>query len=241
MLSCADFEAADDRLLRPLARLFKAEGAILIRFSRGAATPRRAGRLSVDRAAFVGFSGPAFRSYAAEFHAQDPFVEAAGAARPGAGAAARRLRADAPGVERSVYFNEFLRPAGIGDVLALTAAPRCATGAVYGFGLHRAVDARPFGEDAARLAAAVAPAFAAAGAAFELAAASPTAPSDLGLTRGEAAVAEEVAKGLSNREAAARLGLSVRTVENHLRAVYQKAGVSSRAALIVRLGQVSGR
>jgi DNA-binding NarL/FixJ family response regulator len=37
-----------------------------------------------------------------------------------------------------------------------------------------------------------------------------------------------VAQGLTNREVAGRLGLSVRTVNAHLFALYKKLGVSSR-------------
>lgn len=40
-----------------------------------------------------------------------------------------------------------------------------------------------------------------------------------------------VAQGLTNREAAARLFLSPRTIDFHLRNVFAKLGVSSRAEL----------
>ncbi len=51
-----------------------------------------------------------------------------------------------------------------------------------------------------------------------------------GLTPREADVLRLVAVGLSDAEAADRLCLSVRTVNAHLRSVYRKLGVSSRAA-----------
>ncbi|MEE1931383.1 helix-turn-helix transcriptional regulator [Streptomyces sp. TRM 70351] len=61
------------------------------------------------------------------------------------------------------------------------------------------------------------------------------------LTRREREVAALVASGLSNREIAARLVLSVRTVENHLHRVYNKLGISARkeiaGALTERHGQ----
>jgi DNA-binding CsgD family transcriptional regulator len=53
----------------------------------------------------------------------------------------------------------------------------------------------------------------------------------LQLTPQELQVARFVAQGLHNREVAAQLFLSPRTIEYHLRNVFTKAGVSSRAEL----------
>ena len=39
-----------------------------------------------------------------------------------------------------------------------------------------------------------------------------------------------VARGLANREIADRLGVSTRTAEHHVQHIYDKIGVSSRAA-----------
>jgi HD-GYP domain-containing protein (c-di-GMP phosphodiesterase class II) len=50
-----------------------------------------------------------------------------------------------------------------------------------------------------------------------------------GLTDREVDVLRLVARGLSNREAAGRLGLSPKTVGHHVQHVYTKAGVSTRA------------
>jgi DNA-binding CsgD family transcriptional regulator len=55
--------------------------------------------------------------------------------------------------------------------------------------------------------------------------------SSITLTRRERTVAEAAAGRESSREIAARLGLSVRTVETHLANVYRKLGVSNRADL----------
>jgi DNA-binding NarL/FixJ family response regulator len=57
-----------------------------------------------------------------------------------------------------------------------------------------------------------------------------------GLTPGEQRVADLVAGGLSNKEVAARLYLSVATVDTHLRGVYAKLGIRSRTQLARRLG-----
>lgn len=51
------------------------------------------------------------------------------------------------------------------------------------------------------------------------------------LTAAEQRVAEQIAKGATNREAAAELFLSVRTVETHVASIYRKLGVRSRSDL----------
>jgi DNA-binding NarL/FixJ family response regulator len=52
-----------------------------------------------------------------------------------------------------------------------------------------------------------------------------------GLSRRESEVATLAGTGLTDREIAARLVLSVRTVESHLASVYRKLGISSRLDL----------
>jgi DNA-binding NarL/FixJ family response regulator len=52
-----------------------------------------------------------------------------------------------------------------------------------------------------------------------------------GLTEAEARVAEAVARGLSNKEIAAGLGISVRTVENHISHILAKKGFSNRVEI----------
>ena len=56
-----------------------------------------------------------------------------------------------------------------------------------------------------------------------------------GLTPGEQRVAELVASGLSNKEVAAQLYVSIYTVEAHLSRVYAKLGIRSRGQLARRL------
>jgi DNA-binding NarL/FixJ family response regulator len=60
------------------------------------------------------------------------------------------------------------------------------------------------------------------------------------LTETERRVAELVADGLSNKEVAARLFVSVRAVEANLSKVYAKLGVRSRTQLAGRLGPRAG-
>lgn len=60
-------------------------------------------------------------------------------------------------------------------------------------------------------------------------------PAITGLSQSELRVAEAVAEGLTNREAAAKLYLSVKTVDFHLQQIYRKLAVRSRTELAVRM------
>ena len=57
------------------------------------------------------------------------------------------------------------------------------------------------------------------------------------LSARELQVAHAVARGVTNREAAARLFLSEKTIERHLGSVYRKLGVRSRAQLVRRFAR----
>jgi len=63
------------------------------------------------------------------------------------------------------------------------------------------------------------------------------APGPVGLTPTEQEVADLVASGLTNREAARALFLSVSTVEANLHRIYSKLGVRSRTELSRRLSE----
>jgi DNA-binding CsgD family transcriptional regulator len=58
---------------------------------------------------------------------------------------------------------------------------------------------------------------------------------EMALTSREKEVADAVAIGLSNKQVAESLGVSVRTVENHLRSIFAKCNVASRTALAAKL------
>ncbi len=63
-----------------------------------------------------------------------------------------------------------------------------------------------------------------------------TAPALLGLTPAEQAVARLVVAGRSNRQTAAELFISVKTVEFHLGHIFAKLGIRSRRDLVTRIG-----
>jgi DNA-binding CsgD family transcriptional regulator len=77
-------------------------------------------------------------------------------------------------------------------------------------------------------------------AALEIRAATGSPAAQLGLSRAELAVARLVATGLTNREVASQLYVSVKTVEYHLRNSYIKLDITSRQALTVLLHQTQG-
>lgn len=60
-----------------------------------------------------------------------------------------------------------------------------------------------------------------------------------GLTRREMEVASLLSEGLTNKEIGKRLFISEYTVENHLRAIYRKVGVTNRTAVVHRLLQMT--
>jgi len=60
----------------------------------------------------------------------------------------------------------------------------------------------------------------------------------MGLTRREVEVVHLLAKGSKNAEIAERLCISEYTVENHLRSIYRKMGVSNRTAVVHQLLQI---
>jgi DNA-binding CsgD family transcriptional regulator len=60
-------------------------------------------------------------------------------------------------------------------------------------------------------------------------------PASVALTRREREVLDWVAAGKTNRDIAAILGTSARTVEKHLEHVYEKLGVETRVAAVMRL------
>ena len=61
------------------------------------------------------------------------------------------------------------------------------------------------------------------------------------LTTREIEVTCQVVRGLRNLDVARELGLSLRTVENHLRSIFLKAGVRSRTQLLAQLVEPAGR
>ncbi|MDE2292544.1 MAG: response regulator transcription factor, partial [Elusimicrobia bacterium] len=54
------------------------------------------------------------------------------------------------------------------------------------------------------------------------------------LTKTEIRVLSFLGRGLSNKEIAAQLGCSVKTVKNHLNSIFQKLSVSNRTEAVVR-------
>lgn len=62
----------------------------------------------------------------------------------------------------------------------------------------------------------------------------PQPPQDYGLTPRETQILQGAAQGLANKEIGDRLGMSTHTVDAHLRRIYQKLGVHTRAAAVAK-------
>lgn len=344
MVACHSLGQVAQDVLAPLCSHVGASSAVFVQYRIGPLG------LSVGRGVTFALDPSSLAVYADHYHQMDPVAHAAlGVARR----QSRRDRretvtlwglADARTFRDTDYYNEFLRPFGLGDVLGTFIPVRTLSpDTILCVGLHRWVDARPFGESEMSRLRAIRPLVAAglanlalqeavdcAGHAldlmsgpnqpvgmaimderFSLIYGSPKAVIDLSLndpaaaedwlqtmahmarvlsaarpgpvmitggrnndisasitrrelsdgavryiittsettTRAkmesrcrlhdmstrEAEVAQLVAAGLTNESIGAQLEISVRTVENHLRAIYAKTGVNSRTQLISRL------
>jgi DNA-binding CsgD family transcriptional regulator len=132
------------------------------------------------------------------------------------------------------YRNEFLLPNHFYHHLGFCV--RGADGGMVALDFHRGSRSRQFGAlERARARIVAAYLHAKAGTRSSVATSSGGAPRDLQLTSREAEVAEAVASGLSNKQVADSLGISVRTVENHLRSIFAKCNVATRTRLAAKL------
>jgi DNA-binding CsgD family transcriptional regulator len=199
-------------LLEPLTGLLGADNAVFRVFS------AETGDRKPARVVTVGIAPAVNESYLSRYYALDP------------GWPWHEDRAPRGDFDR--YRREFLRPNRLLEHVGFRISS--AADGAWLFDLHRS-GGRAFGAVERARARLVAQYLQAKGGGphWQLAPAAPGAQRPLSAR--EAEVAEVVALGLGNKQVAAHLGLSVRTVENHLRAVFAKLGVSSRTALVARL------
>jgi len=143
---------------------------------------------------------------------------------------------DFPAFLRSSAYGTFWGPMGIHHVLLARIAHSDTESFVLGF--HRGAAERRFSDaDVARLAALL-PLLGSTLSRVRLAEGlsklrghAALVPMSAALTRREREIAADVAEGLANKHIARRRGLSVHTVENHLRSLFRKTGVDSRTKL----------
>jgi DNA-binding CsgD family transcriptional regulator len=137
------------------------------------------------------------------------------------------------------YRREFLLPNDFYHHLGFCVQD--SAGRVLALDFHRAQRARPFGPlEQARARVVAAFLHAHVGAKRRVAAPGATFEPRGGLSQREAEVAKAVVTGLSNKQVAESLGVSVRTVENHLRSIFAKCGVTTRTMLAARLVRGNG-
>ena len=149
---------------------------------------------------------------------------------------------DFPKFLRSPAYETYWGPLGIHHVLLIRLA--LLGGESFVFGLHRAAGGRRFrDEEVTRVGGLLAPLISTVSR-FRLAEElerlrgghTLTAPALAVLSRREREITGDVAEGLSNKQIARRRGVSVHTVENHLRAIFRKTGVNSRTKLALSTG-----
>ena len=119
---------------------------------------------------------------------------------------------------------------------------RDADGRALLFDFHRTAEYREFGElERARARIVAVYLQAKAGTCKPAEAGNAGAELDDRLSARELEVAEAVATGLSNKQIAATLRISVRTVENHMRSIFDKLGVTTRTRLAAKLFEANGK
>jgi DNA-binding CsgD family transcriptional regulator len=149
---------------------------------------------------------------------------------------------DFPKFLRSPAYETFWGPLGIHHVMIIRLAHYGSESFV--FGLHRPASGRRFRDaEVARVGGLLAPLVSTlsrlrlAEELERLRGAHATAvPALARLTRREQEIAGDVAEGLANKHIARRRGVSVHTVENHLRSIFRKSGVDSRTQLALAAG-----
>ena len=149
---------------------------------------------------------------------------------------------DFPKFLRSPAYETFWGPLGIHHVLIIRLAQSDTESVVLG--LHRSPGGRRFSDaEVARVGGLLAPLVSTVSRlrlAEELerlrAGCAVAVPALAGLTRRERDIAGDVAEGLANKHIARRRGVSVHTVENHLRSIFRKTGVDSRTKLALAAG-----
>jgi DNA-binding CsgD family transcriptional regulator len=148
---------------------------------------------------------------------------------------------DFPEFLRSPAYETFWGPLGIHHVLFARLAHSDTESVVFGF--HRAAGARRFSNGEVARVASLLPLLGLALSRVRLAeeveqltCSAAAVPAFAELTRREQEIAADVAEGLANKQIARRRGISVHTVENHLRSIFRKTGLDSRTKLALATG-----
>lgn len=201
----------------------------------------------------------AMAEWCAQYHTQDPFMQRY---LETLSTAPRNVIVSSEVIAHREYvstrfYNEFMKPQSVYHVMIIGLKPRGRP--PFGFiGLHRSLSDRAFSASEVAKADLLAPCLRGAveriqgrklaDRAQELNAPRSEPPARLvgeeelsrrmlvfGLSPREQDVVALVYQGLSSTQIASRLHISVRTVDNHLRSVFEKTGVHNRTALVYRL------
>jgi DNA-binding CsgD family transcriptional regulator len=148
---------------------------------------------------------------------------------------------DFPEYLRSSAYETFWGPLGIHHVLFGRLAHSNTESFVFGF--HRSAGERRFSDADVAMVASLLPLLGSALTSLRPAdvaerrrGQAAAVPAFAELTCREREIATDVAEGLANKHIARRRGVSVHTVENHLRSIFRKTGVDSRTKLALAAG-----
>jgi DNA-binding CsgD family transcriptional regulator len=225
-LQCQDFHAFERDMLPRFAEIIGAETSVFIRIDPEARRP------IAHNAAGCGIGMPALADYCDYFHVHDPIYSTL----------LRRLDSGLTGLvschnthDREAYFHgrfyhEFLAPQSIHHLIEFVTYDRAGRPtSVLGF--HRPKTGVFF--SAKDL---VKGDLALSGLSLMLEQIAATHPIDnYGLTPRQAEITRLLRRGLTNAQIASQLGIAVRTVQNHLRLIYERVNVHNRTALVHKL------
>jgi len=215
-------------LLEPIASVLGAESAAYRHLS------LRKGRPHILELTSIGVSNSVADDYLSHFHQFDPFLESL----CGSLDIQNRMQA-VPSQESSMYsyFHEFLKPNGLVHHAGFLLRDRNARQA-WIFNFHRPASCPEFASLELARARLIETCLQGQASNASMVSIGNPFPRDLTtLTTREYEVVQAIAGGFSNKHIAARLDISPRTVENHLRNIYEKLNIHTRTQLLSLLHQ----
>jgi DNA-binding CsgD family transcriptional regulator len=213
---------------RALAEIFGASRTVFIDWSRANGSPEN---LAIGDVHFLNWAPTRKPLYYEHFRMADPISRRCFAVRKTGGPGVFRITDIVPSGQfrRSDFFLALLKPENLQHVMTLALAD--GDRLLGDFSLVRETTCRDFDAGEIELAHALVPA-------LSLAWSAAARQSRMAaLSRRERDIACAIGAGLSNKLTARRLGISPWTVKNHLKAIFDKTGATSRTGLCALLNR----